>query len=201
MQDQPNKLHLCSVFTRDLQRNRTSSIYTGIKREVLSELSHKIKEDEKSHDLFSANWRTSNAGGIIQYDFKGPCFPGGSEGKASACNVGDPGSIPGSGRSPREGDGDSKNSSILAWKIPWMEEPDGLQSMGSQRVGHNWATSLFFFSKAQEPRMLMPKGRRWVSQLEQRTSPLSSVFVLFSPSVNWTIPTQVGKGSLLYSVH
>ena len=29
------------------------------------------------------------------------------------------------------------HSSILAWKIPWMEEPGGLQSMGSQRVGHN----------------------------------------------------------------
>ena len=28
-------------------------------------------------------------------------------------------------------------SSTLAWKIPWMEEPGGLQSMGSQRVGHN----------------------------------------------------------------
>ena len=30
--------------------------------------------------------------------------------------------------------------SILAWRIPWTEEPSGLQSMGSQRVGHNWAT-------------------------------------------------------------
>ena len=29
------------------------------------------------------------------------------------------------------------HSSILAWKIPWTEEPGGLQSMGSQRVGHN----------------------------------------------------------------
>ena len=29
------------------------------------------------------------------------------------------------------------HSSILAWKIPWMEEPDSLQSMGSQRVGHD----------------------------------------------------------------
>ena len=29
------------------------------------------------------------------------------------------------------------HSSTLAWKIPWMEEPSGLQSMGSQRVGHN----------------------------------------------------------------
>jgi len=29
------------------------------------------------------------------------------------------------------------HSSILAWKIPWIEEPGGIQSMGSQRVGHN----------------------------------------------------------------
>ena len=34
------------------------------------------------------------------------------------------------------------NSSTLAWKIPWMEVPDRLQSMGSQRAGHDWATSL-----------------------------------------------------------
>ena len=37
------------------------------------------------------------------------------------------------------------HSSTLAWKIPWTEEPDRLQSMGSQRVGHDWATSLSFF--------------------------------------------------------
>ena len=34
------------------------------------------------------------------------------------------------------------HSSILAWRIPWLEEPSGLQSTGSQRVGHDWATSL-----------------------------------------------------------
>ena len=34
------------------------------------------------------------------------------------------------------------HSSTLAWKIPWMEEPGRLQSMGSQRVGHDWVTSL-----------------------------------------------------------
>ena len=33
-------------------------------------------------------------------------------------------------------------SSTLAWKIPWMEKPGSLQSMGSQRVGHDWAISL-----------------------------------------------------------
>ena len=35
--------------------------------------------------------------------------------------------------------------STPAWKIPWMEEPGGLQSMGSQRVGHDWVISLSFF--------------------------------------------------------
>ena len=35
-------------------------------------------------------------------------------------------------------------SSTIAWKIPWTEEPGGLQSMGSQRIGHDWVTSLDF---------------------------------------------------------
>ena len=38
------------------------------------------------------------------------------------------------------------HSSTLAWKIPWMEEPGGLQSMGSLRVGYDWATSLSLFT-------------------------------------------------------
>ena len=58
-------------------------------------------------------------------------FPGGSEFEASACNAGDLGSISGSGRSPGEGKG-----SILAWRIPWTEEPGGLQSMWPQKVRH-----------------------------------------------------------------
>ena len=48
-------------------------------------------------------------------------FPGGSNGKASAYSVEDPGSIPASGRSPGEGSG-TPHPSGLAWKIPWMEE-------------------------------------------------------------------------------
>ena len=51
-------------------------------------------------------------------------FPGGLVSKESACNEGDPGSISGLGRSPGEGNG--THSSILAWKIPWTEEPGGL---------------------------------------------------------------------------
>ena len=38
------------------------------------------------------------------------------------------------------------HSITLIWKIPWMEEPGGLQSMGSLRVGHDWVTSLWLFT-------------------------------------------------------
>ena len=100
-------------------------------------------------------------------------FPHSSVDKESTCNAGDPGSIPGSRRSPGEGigypfqcswaslvvqlvknvpsmqetrirplgwedpleKGMATHSSILAWRIPWTEEPGRLQSMGLQRVG------------------------------------------------------------------
>ena len=55
-------------------------------------------------------------------------FPSGSEVKASACNVGDLGSIPGSGRSPGEGNGNPLQYSSL--ENPMVEEPGGLQSTG-----------------------------------------------------------------------
>ena len=45
-------------------------------------------------------------------------------------------------------------SGTLAWKIPWTEEPGGLQSIGSLRVGHDWATSLSLFT-------FMHWRRRW----------------------------------------
>ena len=62
-------------------------------------------------------------------------FPGGLYGKESACNAGDPGSIPGLGRFP--GEGNATHSSILAWSTPWTEEPGRLQSVGLQRVLHD----------------------------------------------------------------
>ena len=61
--------------------------------------------------------------------------PGGSEVKASAHDEGDPGSILGS-EDPLEKEM-ATHSSILAWRIPWTEEPGRLQSMGSQRVRHD----------------------------------------------------------------
>ena len=63
-------------------------------------------------------------------------FPGGSDGKASAYNAGYLGSVPGSGRSPGEGNGNPLQYSCL-------ENPmDQEEAMGSQRVRHDWATSL-----------------------------------------------------------
>ena len=59
-------------------------------------------------------------------------FPGGSDGKESACNAGDPGLIPGLESSPGEEDG--YHSSILACRIPWTEEPCRLQSMGYKEL-------------------------------------------------------------------
>ena len=57
-------------------------------------------------------------------------FPGGSDGKASACNARELGSIPGSGRPPGEGNDNSlQDSSTLAWKTPWTIAHQAPQSM------------------------------------------------------------------------
>ena len=55
-------------------------------------------------------------------------------------NAGDVDLIPGWGRSPGEGNG-NLYSNILAWGIPWTEQPGRLHSMGSQRVEHNLMTN------------------------------------------------------------
>ena len=57
-------------------------------------------------------------------------FPGGSNGKEFACNVGDP-------REDTLEKGMATHSNILAWRISWTEEPDRLHSMGSQRIRHD----------------------------------------------------------------
>ena len=62
-------------------------------------------------------------------------FPGSLDGKVSAYNAEDLGLIPGSGRSPAEGNGNLLQYSCL--ENPWTEEPSRIQSMGSQRVGHD----------------------------------------------------------------
>ena len=91
--------------------------------------------------LLPQGWLISNT--VISFMLG---FPGGSDGKESAPNAGDPGWIPRSGRSPGEGNGNRLQSSCQenskdrgAWHV---------QSMGSQRVRHNWTTNTFTFIHA-----------------------------------------------------
>ena len=81
-------------------------------------------------------------------------FHGGSDGKESVCNVGDLGPIPGFGRFPWTR---AWQSTLVFWpgEGPWAEEPGGLQSVGSQRVGrserlkHSTVAKVFNFSDVQ----------------------------------------------------
>ena len=88
------------------------------------------------------------------------------------------------------------HSSIFAWRIPWMEKPSKLQSMGSQRVGHNWATSpyiklnnTFMFN---EGHLLNTSYENWVfirlkSTLRTLKSALFSVaYLFFTDSVRFS---------------
>ena len=92
-------------------------------RWILYQLSYHIISD-----LFVTTYVCSSRNGptiMLKWGFLGS-----SSGKESTCNVGDLGLIPGLGRSLEEGV--ATHSSILAWRIPWTEEPGGLQSMGSR---------------------------------------------------------------------
>ena len=81
----------------------------------------------------------SSTGVIKQHPNEDMHFPGGSRGKEAACQcrrqIRDMGSISGSGRSLEKEM--APYSGILAWRIPWTEEPRGLQCMGLKRVGHD----------------------------------------------------------------
>ena len=66
----------------------------------------------------------------------------GSVGKESACSVGDKSSIPGSERYPKKDM--ATHSSILAWEIPWTEEPGGITVHGVTGVGHYFAPNYHY---------------------------------------------------------
>ena len=85
-------------------------------------------EIESQRDSVYLNKQFSDRMRIQILLFRYRYFPSGSIGKESTCNAGDPGLIPGLGRSPVEGNGNQLQY-FLAWKIPWTEKPGGLQSM------------------------------------------------------------------------
>ena len=69
-------------------------------------------------------------------------FPGGSVVKNLSANAGEADLIP--GQEDLLDEGMATHSCILAWRIPWTEEPGGLQSMGSQRNGHHSVTKQLY---------------------------------------------------------
>ena len=88
------------------------------------------------------------------------------------------------------------DSSTLAWKIPWTEEPGGLQSMGSLRVGHDWATSFSLFTfmhwrrKWQPPPVFLPgesqDGGAWWAAVYGVTQSRTQLRWLSSSSSRWS---------------
>ena len=69
--------------------------------------------------------------------------------------------------------------SILAWRIPWTEEPGGLQSMGSQRVGHDWVTNTFT--------SLSPSNQHWFSGQGGLLEIVQKNLGVLMASGNWTM--------------
>ena len=85
------------------------------------------------------------------------------------------------------------HSSILDWRIPWTEAPGRLQSMGSQRVGHDGATSLSLSLVAQMVKSPLAK-ETWVQSLGQ-DDPLEKDMATHSSILAWRIPwTEVPGG-------
>ena len=85
-------------------------------------------------------------------------FPDGSDGKESAWNMRDLGSIPGSGRSPGEGNGNPLQYSCLENSMDrraWRSQGGVRQSVGSQKGRHNWATNTFSSCHLLPPRSLI----------------------------------------------
>ena len=81
--------------------------------------------------------------------------------KNPPANAGDAGWITGLGRS--SGERMATHCSTLAWKTPWTEEPGRLQSMGSQKVRHNWVTDTFPFDLIWRPLSLFHSCLLWAN--------------------------------------
>ena len=95
--------------------------------------------------------------------------------KQPPTKAGDTGSIPGWGRSLGGGNGNC--SSILAWRILWTEKPGGLQSIGSQRVSHDWTRMHVggSHSTGTESSKQMRSKQKWPPRREHSTPGVSSL--------------------------
>ena len=97
-------------------------------------------------------------------------FPGGVSGKEPACSAGD------AGEDPLE-EGMAIYSSILAWRIPWREEPGRLQAIGSQRVSHDWSN---------------------LARMHLNHIPLSTVIFMVTNLLHWYLQSCTNAKTIFY---
>ena len=130
--------------------------------------------------------------GFIQFNLGRPHrYPGGSDDKESACNMGDPGLIHGLWRCPGEGNGNRLQYSCL--ENPMDKEAGGLWSMGSQRVGHNGASNTSHRLRAQfHLRCPSLKGPQATSTSARQAT---------SSQGPTTTPSPVSPGSVIHNSH
>ena len=117
--------------------------------------------------------------------------------KNPPANAGGTGLIPGMGRSPEVGSGNPLQ--IFAWRIPWTWKPGGLQSMGLQRVGHDWATNtstfrtafiyLKMFSSVQLLSQVRLFATPWITALQASLSIINSESLLKLMSIESEMPS------------
>ena len=131
-------------------------------------------------------------------------FPGGSEVKASACSCF---CLPARrdtwvrslGREDPLEKEMATHSSILAWQIPWMEEPGGLQSMGSQRVRHDWANNQRSLFLKTNPPTIASYIQTHILVVLFLWKTLTNT--LIQPSFLWTEQSKTWEISVLLSVN
>ena len=142
--------HLFRIFHSLLWSTQSKVLAQSIKHHHawLEQCKSKLQWDITSHQ---SEWSSSKS---LQTINAGEGFHCRSVGKESACNAGDPGSIPGLGRSLEKEM--ATYSSTLAWRIPWTEGPGRLQSMESWKVGQNCVTFTSFYTTC-----LIPTRNLW----------------------------------------
>ena len=90
------------------------------------------------------------------------------------------------------------HSRTLAWKIPWTEEPGGLQSMGSLRIGHDWVTSLSLFTFMHWRRKWQPLQCSCLENPRDRGALWAAVSAV---AQSWTRLKRLSSSSSNYILH